>query len=76
VRLSHAANDNLVHRTGEVWKPRLGRDLSPEEVRQIVENVTGFFAILIEWSRVEIPAPANDRTEPATSDAGEVPDGR
>jgi hypothetical protein len=62
--------------TGEVWKPRLGRDLSPEEVRQIVENVTGFFAILIEWSRVEIPAPANDRTEPATSDAGEVPDGR
>jgi hypothetical protein len=76
VKLSHAANDNLVHRTREVWKPRLERDLGPEDVRQMVENVTGFFAILIEWSRVEIPAPANDRTEPATSDAGEVPDGR
>ena len=28
----------------------------------------GFFAILTEWSRVEIPIPANDRTKPATSE--------
>ena len=76
VKASHAANDNLIDRTREVWKPRLGRDLSREDARQIVENVTGFFAILAEWSRAAIPVPANDTTKPSTSDAGEVPDGR
>jgi hypothetical protein len=76
VKPSHAANDNVIDRTRELWKPRLGRDLSREDARQIVENVTGFFAILIEWSRVEIPIPANHRTKPATSDAGEPPDER
>ena len=53
-------------------RTRLGGDLDLEDARQIVENVTGFFAILIEWSRAEIPVPANDTAEPATSDAGEV----
>ena len=59
-----AANDNLkdelIRRTCEVWQPRLGRDLRREEVRQIAENVTGFFTVLAEWSRVQMPAPAND----------------
>jgi hypothetical protein len=75
VEPSHAANDNLIDQTCEVWKPRLGRNLSREDARQIVENVTGFFAILTEWSRAEMPVPANDTTKPSTSDAGEVPHG-
>jgi hypothetical protein len=75
VKLSHAANDNLIDRTREVWNPRFRRDLSREDARQIVENVTGFFAILAEWSRTEIPVPANDTTKPSTSDTGEVPNG-
>ena len=75
VEPSHVANDNLIDRTCEVWKPRLGRDLSREDGRQIVENVTGFFTILTEWSRAEMPVPANDTTKPSTSDAGEVPHG-
>ena len=74
VEPSHAANDNLIDRTCEVWKPRLGRDLSSEDARQIVENVTGFFAILIEWSRAEMPVPANDTTKLPISEAGELPD--
>jgi hypothetical protein len=72
VKLSHLANDNLIDRTLEVWKPRLGRDLSREDARQIAENVTGFFSILAEWSRAEIRVPANDTTKPFTSDASEV----
>jgi len=76
VKPLHAANDNLINRTHEVWKPRFGRDLSCEDARQIVENVTGFFTILMEWSRVEMPNPANDRAKPATSDGGEPPDER
>jgi hypothetical protein len=74
VKPSQPANDNLIDRTREVWKPRLGRDLSPEDLRQIVGNATGFFAILAEWSRAEIPAPANDLTKPTTSNAAEVAD--
>ena len=75
VKVSHAANDNLIDRTREVWRPRVGRDLTREDARQIIENVTGFFAILTEWSLAEMPVPANDTTKPSTSDAGEVPHG-
>jgi hypothetical protein len=69
---SHAANNNHVDRTRQVWQPRLGRELNREDARQIAENVTGFFAILAEWSRAEAPVPVNDTAKPATSDAGEV----
>jgi len=45
----HVANDNrkdnLIRRTREVWQPRLGRSLSREDARQIVENMTGFFSV-------------------------------
>ena len=73
---SHAANDNLkdelIGRTREVWQPRLGRDLSPEDARQIVANVTGFFSVLAEWSRAEMPIPANDAGKPVASDEKEA----
>jgi hypothetical protein len=51
VKQSHAANDKLIDRTRQVWQPRLGRDVSREDARQITQNVTGFFGILAEWSR-------------------------
>jgi hypothetical protein len=60
VKPSHASNDNLIDRTIALWQPRLRRDLSHEDARQIAENVTGFFKLLAEWSRVEMPASAND----------------
>ncbi len=69
---SHAANDNMIDRTREVWRPRLGRGLSREDAREIAENVTGFFSILAEWSRAEMPAPANNTGEPAKPVDGEV----
>jgi hypothetical protein len=73
VKPPHVANDNLIDRTLEVWKPRLGRSLSREDARQIAENVTGFFAILAEWSRRELPIPANDAAKPSNSeDAGRI----
>jgi hypothetical protein len=67
VKLSSAANDNLIDRTIALWRPRLGRDLSPEDARQIAENVTGFFSILHEWSRASMPAPDNDNSEPSVA---------
>jgi hypothetical protein len=72
VKPPHVANDNLIDRTRGVWQPRLGRDLSREDARQIAENVTGFFALLAEWSRAETPAPANDTGKPTVSEAEET----
>jgi hypothetical protein len=53
VKPSQVANDNLIDRTRTVWKPRLGRELSREDARELGENVIGFFTILAKWSRVE-----------------------
>ena len=61
-------NDELIGRTREVWQPRLGRDLTRDEAKQIAAGVTGFFAVLAEWSRADLPDPANDNGYAATSD--------
>ena len=71
---SNPANDNLIDRTRKVWQSRIGRNLTDEDARQISENVTGFFAILAEWSRVEMATPANDAGKPVASDNKEVRD--
>jgi hypothetical protein len=69
------ANENLIDRTIELWQPRLRRELSREDARQIVENVTGFFSLLSQWSKSETAPPASDvrpcRLE-RTVDGGEV----
>ena len=67
---SHAANDNLIDRTRQIWQPRLRRDLSREDARQIAANVTGFFSVLAEWSRAEMPSPANDTGKPDAPENG------
>ena len=72
VKPSHAANDNLIDRTRQVWQPRTRRDLTDEDARQIAENVTGLFSILAEWSRAEIPTPANDAGKAVASGDKEV----
>ena len=40
----------------------------------MIENATGFFAILTEWSRAEMLVPANDLANLLTSAADEVSD--
>jgi hypothetical protein len=68
----HTANDDLIHGTRRVWQRRLARDLSGEEARQIAENVVGFFSILADWARAEMPSPANDAHKAAASSTGEA----
>ena len=68
----HSANDNLIDRTRQVWQPRLGRDPSREDARQIAENVTGFFTLLAKWSWAELPAAANDNADHAASNGEEA----
>jgi hypothetical protein len=43
----------------------VGREISREEARHIVENVTGFFSVLYEWSWAEAPDAANDNEQTA-----------
>ena len=73
---SHATNNNLIDRARQIWQPRVGRNLTHKDARQISENITGFFSILAEWSRGEVPTPANDTGKPVASDNEEVRDDR
>ena len=71
-----AANDNdagkQIARTRQIWQPRLGRDLTDEDARQIMHNVTGFFGVLAEWSQADQLTAANDDVAPAKPNEGEA----
>ena len=69
---SHAVSNNLIAQTHKVWQPRIQRNLTNEDARRITENVTGFFAILAEWSRAASPDSANDATVDAPTETAEV----
>ena len=69
---NEAPNHDLIRRTRQVWQPRLGRDLSSDDARQMAANVNGFFSVLAEWSRAEMPSPANDAGNPDASESGRV----
>ena len=62
MKFPSAANDNLINRTIGLWQSRRRRTLSHEDARQTVENVTGFFSILHEWSRAESVADGSPAT--------------
>jgi hypothetical protein len=46
VQKPSAGNYKLVEQTIALWQRRGWRELSPEEARQIAENVTGFFRVV------------------------------
>jgi hypothetical protein len=76
VKPSHAIDNldnDLVGRTHKVWQPRLGRELSRDDARQIAANLVGFFSVLAEWSRAEGPTPANDAAAASVSKPTEAP---
>jgi hypothetical protein len=48
-----AIDDAFLDQTARLFGPRLGRPLSREDARQIVDNLGGFFRILAEWERID-----------------------
>jgi hypothetical protein len=57
-------NNQLIDHTLKVWQPRTSELLTREDGRQISENVTGFFKILLEWEVAErMAASQNTKTE-------------
>jgi hypothetical protein len=53
------ANDNLIDGAIRLWQPRMRRDMSREDARQIIEHVTGFFKVLSKWEQVSTAANDN-----------------
>lgn len=43
----------FLERTARLFEARMGRSLSTEDARQIVDNIGGFFRILAEWHRID-----------------------
>ena len=48
-----AMKKQFLEQTLTTWQPRTSNMLTPEDARQIAENVTGFFQILMEWEAAE-----------------------
>ncbi len=68
----HATRPPLIEPTSARWHPRLRCPLTDEDARPRTEPVTGFFAILAEWSRAAPPAPANAPPVAAPLETAEV----
>ena len=46
-------SDKFLDETIKFWRSRMRRELSREDARQIVENFSGFFTVLIEWDTAQ-----------------------
>jgi hypothetical protein len=69
-------NDQQIEDTREVWKSRLGREVTSDEAKEIVANVTGFFSILAEWSQAEAADQTEHSAKKSTSKEEEARDDR
>jgi hypothetical protein len=45
--------EDFIDQTIAIWQPRTKRQLTREDGREIIENMTGFFRILQEWDRID-----------------------
>ena len=43
----------LIKKTIDVWQPLSKKELNEEDVREIIENITGFFSTLKRWDDQE-----------------------
>jgi hypothetical protein len=48
-----APEGDFIDQTVAFWQKRSKRQLTREDGREIIENMTGFFRILQEWDRAE-----------------------
>ncbi|MER9164690.1 hypothetical protein [Mesorhizobium sp. M0715] len=46
-------DEAFLERTALLFEARMGRPLSTESAREIVDNLGGFFRILAEWERID-----------------------
>jgi hypothetical protein len=54
--------EELLDQAIEFWQTRTPRTLTREDAREIVENLTGFFDLLLIWEAAEEAALQDDAT--------------
>lgn len=50
---SHDGSRDFIDQTVAIWQKHTQRQLTREDGREIIENMSGFFRILQEWDRAE-----------------------
>lgn len=78
-----AVREGFLDETIAVWQPLAGRNLNREDAREIIHNVSGFFAVLMEWEKAERRAaqgapdcdgaPVEPRTRRSSRSGGDNP---
>lgn len=66
------STDELIDYTIKFWSPRYGREITREEAREMIANITAYAELLLKWSREENEAAKEARPE-ADSPAGANP---
>jgi hypothetical protein len=56
-------SNELLDQTIELFQPHAERTLTREDAREMMENLTGFVQVLIEWHREEAAAKAKGSDE-------------
>jgi hypothetical protein len=64
-------SDKFLDETIKFWQPRMRRELSREDARQIAENLSGFFRVLLEWDAQK--QVCHESSPYAVSNHGELP---
>ncbi len=54
----HSSTEAPLRRTVEFWNRKAQRELTLEEGRQAVENISGFFTLLADWDAAQRRASA------------------
>lgn len=57
---SEVTEGDFIDETVTYWQKQTSRELTREDGREIIENMTGFFRILLEWDRAEQAATRKD----------------
>jgi len=60
----------LIEQTISIFESRTGRLISQEEARQAVENISGFFRVLQEWTEAENEEKCEDALDNQTASVG------
>jgi hypothetical protein len=58
--------DDQVDQVISFWQPRAAKHLSHQDGREILGNISGFFAVLAEWQRAKDSACTAMASEPTT----------
>jgi hypothetical protein len=61
-------SESFLEATIEFWQPSAHRNLTREDAREIVENMTGFFNVLRRWREAERAAARANSGMPAAID--------